>query len=55
MMAPPMSREVRQHAAKTHRRKLTRAVRAWLAMVVAGALVWALIVGLALLALGVAP
>ena len=55
MTIPPMSLEVRQHAARTHQKKVTRAARAWLVMAVFGGLVWVLVVSLARLALGVAP
>lgn len=51
----PLSPEVRTHATRTHRRKLTRAARGWLAALLVGALGWVLLVALAAWVLGLAP
>jgi len=54
-MTTPLSDEVRTHADRTHRRKLTRAARGWLAALLVGVLLWGLLIILALYALQVAP
>ncbi len=54
-MTTAMPTEVRAHAARTHSRKMTRAARGWLVFFLVGALVWAGLIALAVLALRVAP
>lgn len=54
-MTAPISAEVRRHASRTHRRRLTRAARGWLAALIVGALAWAGLIALAAWALGLAP
>lgn len=54
-MSAPISAEVRAHATRTHRRRMTRAARGWLAALIVGVLAWVGLIALAAWALGLAP